>query len=122
MRRLWWGCGVFRGLQLLRTFSSSLVSLKKKKKPFLSNLSHSHSILFIADSVFICPVWSSNFFCIIPADGVNIKNGRDGVHLTLSREGRPSGEAYVEVASEDDVALAEKKHNQHMGRRYIEGN
>nr|XP_027228044.1 heterogeneous nuclear ribonucleoprotein H3-like [Penaeus vannamei] len=53
-------------------------------------------------------------------DGVNIKNGRDGVHLTLSREGRPSGEAYVEVASEDDVALAEKKHNQHMGRRYIE--
>lgn len=55
------------------------------------------------------------------ADGVNIKNGRDGVHLTLSREGRPSGEAYVEVASEDDVALAEKKHNQHMGRRYIEG-
>lgn len=55
------------------------------------------------------------------ADGVSIKNGRDGVHLTLSREGRPSGEAYIEVSSEDDVALAEKKHNQHMGRRYIEG-
>ncbi|XP_066959796.1 heterogeneous nuclear ribonucleoprotein H3-like isoform X2 [Macrobrachium rosenbergii] len=53
-------------------------------------------------------------------DGVTIKNGRDGVHLTLSREGRPSGEAYIEVATEDDVALAEKKHNQHMGRRYIE--
>ncbi|XP_042238449.1 heterogeneous nuclear ribonucleoprotein H2-like isoform X2 [Homarus americanus] len=53
-------------------------------------------------------------------DGVNIKNGRDGVHLTLSREGRPSGEAYVEVSSEEDVTLAEKKHNQHMGRRYIE--
>ncbi|XP_045104186.1 heterogeneous nuclear ribonucleoprotein H2-like isoform X2 [Portunus trituberculatus] len=53
-------------------------------------------------------------------DGVNIKGGRDGIHLTLSREGRPSGEAYIEVASEEDVALAEKKHNQHMGRRYIE--
>lgn len=39
----------------------------------------------------------------------------------MSREGRPSGEAYIEVASEEDVALAEKKHNQHMGRRYIEG-
>lgn len=55
------------------------------------------------------------------SDGVNIKGGRDGIHLTLSREGRPSGEAYIEVASEEDVALAEKKHNQHMGRRYIEG-
>lgn len=54
-------------------------------------------------------------------DGVNIKNGSGGVHLTLSREGRPSGEAYVEVCSEEDVEAAEKKHNQHMGRRYIEG-
>lgn len=57
----------------------------------------------------------------ITSDGVNIKGGREGIHLTLSREGRPSGEAYIEVASEEDVALAEKKHNQHMGRRYIEG-
>ena len=54
-------------------------------------------------------------------DGVNIKGGREGVHLTLSREGRPSGEAYIEVTTEEDVAAAEKKHNQHMGRRYIEG-
>ncbi|KAG7159863.1 Heterogeneous nuclear ribonucleoprotein H2-like, partial [Homarus americanus] len=40
-------------------------------------------------------------------DGVNIKNGRDGVHLTLSREGRPSGEAYVEVSSEEDKSEME---------------
>ncbi|KAK3886362.1 hypothetical protein Pcinc_009467 [Petrolisthes cinctipes] len=53
-------------------------------------------------------------------DGVNIKNAASGVHLTLSREGRPSGEAYIEMETEADVALAEKKHNQHMGRRYIE--
>lgn len=52
---------------------------------------------------------------------MNIKNGASGVHLTLSREGRPSGEAYIEMETEADVALAEKKHNQHMGRRYIEG-
>lgn len=41
--------------------------------------------------------------------------------MTLSREGRPSGEAYIELADQDDIPLAEKKHNQHMGRRYIEG-
>lgn len=48
-------------------------------------------------------------------------NGPDGVHMTLSREGRPSGEAYIELVEQDDIAKAEKKHNQHMGRRYIEG-
>ncbi|KAG8193963.1 hypothetical protein JTE90_013660 [Oedothorax gibbosus] len=52
--------------------------------------------------------------------GVNIKNGLGGIHMTLSREGRPSGEAYVELASEEDFTKAIEKHNDHMGHRYIE--
>ncbi|XP_054717646.1 heterogeneous nuclear ribonucleoprotein H-like isoform X2 [Uloborus diversus] len=51
---------------------------------------------------------------------VNIKSGSDGIHMTLSREGRPSGEAYVEVDGEEDLAKALEKHNDHMGHRYIE--
>jgi len=40
---------------------------------------------------------------------------------TFTKEGRPSGEAYVEVASSDDMHNALKKDHQNMGRRYIEG-
>ncbi|XP_041362395.1 heterogeneous nuclear ribonucleoprotein H3-like isoform X2 [Gigantopelta aegis] len=42
------------------------------------------------------------------------------VHFTFSREGRPSGEAFVEFMSDDDVERALKKHNKNMGSRYIE--
>ncbi|KAI5749375.1 hypothetical protein M8J76_006849 [Diaphorina citri] len=53
-------------------------------------------------------------------DGINVKSGRAGIHILLSREGRPSGEAFVEVESEDDCTAAEKKDRQHIGERYIE--
>lgn len=50
--------------------------------------------------------------------------GDDGVmkvHLTLSKEGRPSGEAFVELETEEDLKRAEDKDKEHMGSRYIEG-
>lgn len=50
----------------------------------------------------------------------NIKNGKLGIQMTLSREGRPSGEAYVEMMSEEDVEKACKRDRDHMGHRYIE--
>ncbi|KAF2353247.1 RNA recognition motif domain [Trinorchestia longiramus] len=53
-------------------------------------------------------------------DPVEPAGGVDGVHITMSRDGRPSGEAYVELANQDDLPEAEKKHNQHIGRRYVE--
>ena len=47
--------------------------------------------------------------------------GKDDIHMTLTREGRPSGEAYIELGSEEDVEKALKKDRQNMGKRYIEG-
>ena len=47
--------------------------------------------------------------------------GTAGVHMTYTREGRPTGEGYLEVAGEEDVENALKKHNEHLGPRYIEG-
>lgn len=38
----------------------------------------------------------------------------------MSREGRPSGEAFVELETLSDVEQALKKDKQHMGHRYIE--
>lgn len=43
------------------------------------------------------------------------------VHFTYTRDGRPSGEAYIELESEQDVQGALGKNQQHMGKRYIEG-
>jgi len=50
----------------------------------------------------------------------NIKGGKYGVQMTMSREGRPSGEAYVEMETEEDMNMACKKDREHMGHRYIE--
>ncbi|KAL0132895.1 hypothetical protein PUN28_000552 [Cardiocondyla obscurior] len=40
--------------------------------------------------------------------------------MTTSREGRPSGEAYVEMDTPEDIEKACKRDRDHMGHRYIE--
>lgn len=50
----------------------------------------------------------------------SITNGKNGVHMTMSREGRPSGEAYVEMDTPEDIEKACKRDRDHMGHRYIE--
>lgn len=52
--------------------------------------------------------------------GCKIARGKDGVHMTTSREGRPSGEAFVEFEDIQDVEKALDKDREHIGSRYIE--
>lgn len=54
------------------------------------------------------------------SDHINIVNGEAGVHFTLTKEGRPSGEAYIELANENDLAKAIKMHRERLQDRYIE--
>ncbi|XP_036601858.1 heterogeneous nuclear ribonucleoprotein H-like [Trichosurus vulpecula] len=49
-----------------------------------------------------------------------IQNGTSGIHFIYTREGRPSGEAFIELNSEDEVKLALKKDRETMAHRYIE--
>eukprot|EP00090_Calanus_glacialis_P035873 TRINITY_DN61185_c0_g1_i1.p1 TRINITY_DN61185_c0_g1~~TRINITY_DN61185_c0_g1_i1.p1 ORF type:complete len:183 (-),score=61.94 TRINITY_DN61185_c0_g1_i1:75-623(-) len=42
------------------------------------------------------------------------------VHFTKNREGRPSGDAYIEMTSLRDVKEAMKLDKAHMGNRYLE--
>ncbi|CAI9612080.1 unnamed protein product [Staurois parvus] len=49
-----------------------------------------------------------------------ILNGTHGIHFIYTREGRPSGEAFVEYETEDDINLALKKDRETMGHRYVE--
>ncbi len=51
----------------------------------------------------------------------DIVGGKGGIHFTFVRDGRPSGEAYIELASEEDLEKALTRDKQHMGKRYIEG-
>ena len=41
--------------------------------------------------------------------------------MMTTREGRPSGEAYVEFASKEDQEKALEMDKEHMGKRYVEG-
>lgn len=50
-----------------------------------------------------------------------IVGGKNGIHMTSSREGRPSGEAFVEFEDIDDLENAVQKDREHIGNRYIEG-
>lgn len=58
-----------------------------------------------------------NFF-----DNCNVLDGKSGIHMTSSREGRPSGEAFVEFECAEDLETAVQKDREHIGNRYIEGN
>ncbi|KAG8579225.1 hypothetical protein GDO81_010764 [Engystomops pustulosus] len=49
-----------------------------------------------------------------------ILNGSCGVHFIYTREGRPSGEAFVEFESEEDLNIGLKKDRETMGHRYVE--
>ncbi|XP_053720338.1 heterogeneous nuclear ribonucleoprotein H3 isoform X1 [Synchiropus splendidus] len=44
----------------------------------------------------------------------------DGVCFTFSKEGRPSGEAFIEVKTSEDFKNALAKDRKYMGHRYIE--
>lgn len=44
----------------------------------------------------------------------------ENIHMTTNREGRPSGEAYVQVNTKEDQEEAIKKHRKNMGKRYVE--
>ncbi|KAG7489096.1 G-rich sequence factor 1 [Solea senegalensis] len=49
-----------------------------------------------------------------------IRDGLKGIHLTVDRQGRPSGRAFIEMEHEEDVNKALEKHRQYLGPRYVE--
>ncbi|XP_071208106.1 G-rich sequence factor 1 isoform X1 [Salvelinus alpinus] len=49
-----------------------------------------------------------------------VRDGVKGIHLTVNRDGKPNGQAFIELEHEEDVSKALEKHRQYMGPRYIE--
>lgn len=53
-------------------------------------------------------------------EGIGISRGAEGVVFTCTRDGRPTGEAYVELPTEEAQKEALKRHKNSIGDRYIE--
>jgi RNA recognition motif-containing protein len=66
--------------------------------------------------------WNSTAIDILNfLNGCNTLEGEKSVHLAIShRDGRPNGEAFVQLASPADVDKAFEYNKNVMGHRYIE--
>jgi len=53
-------------------------------------------------------------------DRARILGGHRGIFITTDDRGRPSGDAYVEVETSEDLDQALKMHKRDMGSRYVE--
>lgn len=56
-----------------------------------------------------------------PSADCDIVGKVNGVCFTYSKEGRPSGEAFIELKTAEDFKNALAKDRKYMGHRYIEG-
>ncbi|KFP03682.1 G-rich sequence factor 1, partial [Calypte anna] len=52
-------------------------------------------------------------------DSCRIRNGENGVHFLLNRDGRRRGDALIELESKADVQRALEKNLRYMGPRYV---
>ncbi|KAM4780110.1 G-rich sequence factor 1 isoform 3-T4 [Cyanocitta cristata] len=52
-------------------------------------------------------------------DSCRIRNGENGIHFLLNKDGRRRGDALIELESKADVQRALEKHLRYMGPRYV---
>ncbi|KFQ21286.1 G-rich sequence factor 1, partial [Mesitornis unicolor] len=76
------------------------------------------------DSVFLIRAQGFPFSCteedvLTFFDSCRVRNGENGVHFLLNRDGRRTGDALVELESKADVQRALEKHLRYMGPRYV---
>lgn len=59
--------------------------------------------------------------CVPRFPGCKIRNGENGIHFLLNRDGRRRGDALIELESKADVQKALEKNLRYMGTRYVKG-
>ncbi|NXM72307.1 GRSF1 factor, partial [Serilophus lunatus] len=77
-----------------------------------------------SDSVYLVRAQGFPFSCteedvLTFFDTCRIRNGENGVHFLLSKDGRRRGDALIELESKADVQRALEKHLRYMGPRYV---
>ncbi|NXG87733.1 GRSF1 factor, partial [Stercorarius parasiticus] len=76
------------------------------------------------DTVFLIRAQGFPFSCteedvLTFFDSCRIRNGENGIHFLLNRDGRRRGDALIELESKADVQRALEKHLRYMGPRYV---
>ncbi|XP_021249181.1 G-rich sequence factor 1 [Numida meleagris] len=76
------------------------------------------------DSVFLIRAHGFPFACTKKEmmaffDSCKIRNGENGIHFLLNRDGRRRGDALIELESKADVQKALEKNLRYMGTRYV---
>ncbi|XP_030348361.1 G-rich sequence factor 1 [Strigops habroptila] len=76
------------------------------------------------DNVFLIRAQGFPFSCteedvLTFFDSCRIRNGENGIHFLLNKDGRRSGDALIELESKADVQRALQKHLRYMGPRYV---
>ncbi|NXP43809.1 GRSF1 factor, partial [Heliornis fulica] len=76
------------------------------------------------DNVFLIRAQGFPFSCteedvLTFFEGCRVRNGENGIHFLLNRDGRRRGDALVELESKADVQRALEKHLRYMGPRYV---
>ncbi|NXN40603.1 GRSF1 factor, partial [Rhinoptilus africanus] len=77
-----------------------------------------------SDNVFLIRAQGFPFSCteedvLTFFDSCRIRNGENGIHFLLNRDGRRRGDALIELESKADVQRALEKHLRYMGPRYV---
>ncbi|XP_074679488.1 G-rich sequence factor 1 [Strix aluco] len=77
-----------------------------------------------SDNVFLIRAEGFPFSCteedvLTFFDSCRIRNGENGVHFLLNRDGRRRGDALIELETKADVQRALEKHLRYMGPRYV---
>ncbi|XP_009461892.1 PREDICTED: G-rich sequence factor 1 [Nipponia nippon] len=77
-----------------------------------------------SDNVFLVRAQGFPFSCteedvLTFFDSCRIRNGENGIHFLLNRDGRRRGDALIELESKADVQRALEKHLRYMGPRYV---
>ncbi|NXN18024.1 GRSF1 factor, partial [Indicator maculatus] len=78
----------------------------------------------VSDNVFLIRAQGFPFSCteedvLTFFDSCRIRNGENGIHFLLNRDGRRRGDALIELESKADVQRALEKHLRYMGPRYV---
>ncbi|NWT13187.1 GRSF1 factor, partial [Vireo altiloquus] len=77
-----------------------------------------------SDSVYLVRAQGLPFSCteedvLTFFDSCRIRNGENGIHFLLNRDGRRRGDALIELESKADVQRALEKNLRYMGPRYV---
>jgi RNA recognition motif-containing protein len=67
---------------------------------------------------FVLWLMMGKFVIRLKFQGLEIRNGGNGIYIVYDNRGRPTGEAFVQFSNSEDTDLAMKKNREKIGQRW----